>query len=186
MFEVRFHGRGGQGAVVASEILALAVFREGKSPQSFPSFGLERRGAPVAAYLRVDDRKITLRQNIYHPDFIVVMDESLLYLEPTTAGLKTGGMILINTPKDPLSFQAFDSVTVGTVAADDIARKHSLGTKFLPIINTAILGAIVKMTGIIPLDVLVSCIEESIEKKRGENAAAAREAYEAVIIKRTP
>ena len=101
MFEIRFHGRGGQGAVTAAEITALAAFLEGKCPQCFPAFGLERRGAPVAAFLRIDDKKITVRQAIYVPDFIAVMDATLLSAAPTLAGLKPGGGLLINTQQPP-------------------------------------------------------------------------------------
>src|SRR4030042_6164179 len=101
MFEIRFHGRGGQGAVTAAEITALAAFLEGKYPQSFPAFGLERRGAPVAAFLRIDDKKITIRQAIYVPDFIAVMDATLLGAAPTLAGLKPAGGLLVNTQTTP-------------------------------------------------------------------------------------
>ena len=97
MVEVRFHGRGGQGAVVASEILATALFHEDKAVQAFPAFGVERRGAPVAAFLRCDDTPIRLRCQIYQPDQVIVLDPTLLSAVDVTAGLKNDGSILINS-----------------------------------------------------------------------------------------
>ncbi len=184
MFEIRFHGRGGQGAVTAAEITALAAFLEGKHPQSFPAFGLERRGAPVAAFLRIDDKKVTIRQGIYAPDFIAVMDTTLLSLAPTLSGLKTGGGLLINTIRFPGALDIPAGCAVGTVAAGDIALRHRLGTRLLPLINTTILGALVRMTGIVSLDSLLSAIEQSMPKKHAAaNIAGAREAYATVAIR---
>jgi 2-oxoacid:acceptor oxidoreductase gamma subunit (pyruvate/2-ketoisovalerate family) len=184
MFEIRFHGRGGQGAVTAAEITALAAFLEGKYPQSFPAFGLERRGAPVAAFLRIDDTKITIRQGIYVPDFVAVMDTTLLDLPPTLSGLKPGGGLLINSVGPPDSIDVPSGVSVGTVPAGDIALRHGLGSKLLPLINTTILGALVRMTGIVSLDSLLVAIEQSMPKARAEaNKAGAREAYETVSVR---
>lgn len=184
MFEIRFHGRGGQGAVTAAEITALAAFLEGKYPQSFPAFGLERRGAPVAAFLRIDDKKVTIRQGIYTPDFVAVMDTTLLSLSPTLSGLKPGGGLLINSAQPPGSLEVPDGIIVGTVPAGDIALKHGLGTRLLPLINTTILGALVRMTEIVSLDSLLLAIEQSIPKKHAaSNKAGAREAYETVLIR---
>jgi 2-oxoacid:acceptor oxidoreductase gamma subunit (pyruvate/2-ketoisovalerate family) len=183
MFEIRFHGRGGQGAVTAAEITALAAFIEGKYPQSFPAFGLERRGAPVAAFLRIDDKKITIRQAIYIPDFIAVMDATLLWAGPTLAGLKPQGGLLVNTPLPPDCLEIPAGLAVGTVPAGDIALKHGLGTRLLPLINTTILGALVRMTGIVSLDSLLGAIDQSMPRARAEaNKAGAREAYETVTI----
>jgi 2-oxoacid:acceptor oxidoreductase gamma subunit (pyruvate/2-ketoisovalerate family) len=187
MFEIRFHGRGGQGAVTAAEITALAAFLEGKYPQSFPAFGLERRGAPVAAFLRIDDKKITIRQAIYVPDFVAVLDATLLAAGQTLAGLKSRGGLLINThePHDCLDIP--EGFVVGTVPAGDIALKHGLGTRLLPLINTTILGALVRMTGIVSLDSLLSAIDQSMPRARAEaNKAGAREAYETVAIHGLP
>jgi 2-oxoacid:acceptor oxidoreductase gamma subunit (pyruvate/2-ketoisovalerate family) len=185
MFEIRFHGRGGQGAVTASEILALAIFKEGKYPQSFPSFGLERRGAPVAAYLRVDEKKIEIRQNIYKPDFVVVMDSTLLKLDVTLSGLKTDGGFLIDSPEPPEAFNSFGDFRIGTIDASDIAVRYGLGTSLLPITNTVILGALLKMTGIVSMKNLLSAIGESITKKTEENKSGAKEAFDRVKIGRT-
>lgn len=183
MFEIRFHGRGGQGAVTAAEITALAAFLEGKYPQSFPAFGLERRGAPVAAFLRIDETKITIRQAIYVPDFIAVMDETLLAAGPTLAGLKPTGALLVNSHLAPDALGVAGGVTIGTVPAGEIALGHGLGTRLLPLINTTILGALVRMTGIVSLDALLSAIEQSMPRERAEaNKAGARQAYETVAI----
>lgn len=188
MFEIRFHGRGGQGAVMASEILALAAFMEGKQPQSFPSFGLERRGAPVAAFLRVDDEKIGLRHAIYEPDFIVVMDRSLLNIEATLKGLKSNGGLLINSAEGPDSLKDIggingdESMVIGTVDASGIALKNGLGSKLMPIINTTILGALVKMTKIVSIKSLEAAIDDTIAKKGEDNRLCAREAYDRVVF----
>jgi 2-oxoacid:acceptor oxidoreductase gamma subunit (pyruvate/2-ketoisovalerate family) len=183
MFEIRFHGRGGQGAVTAAELTALAAFLEGKYPQSFPAFGLERRGAPVAAFLRIDDNKITVRQAIYVPDFVTVLDASLLTAGPTLAGLKPHGGLLVNTPRPPDCLEVPAGYVVGTVPAGDIALEHGLGTRLLPLINTTILGALVRMTGIVRLDSLFSAIDQSMPPTRAEaNKAAAQRAYDTVAI----
>ena len=192
MFEIRFHGRGGQGAVMASEILALAAFKEGKQPQSFPSFGLERRGAPVAAFLRIDNKKIGLRHAIYEPDFIVVLDKSLLKMETTLAGLKQKGGILINTPDGPDELDEIGTinsnvgsdaeVVIGTIDATGIALKNGLGSKLLPIINTTILGAVIKMTEIVSLESLGNAIVETISKRGDANRQCAKEAFESVVF----
>jgi 2-oxoacid:acceptor oxidoreductase gamma subunit (pyruvate/2-ketoisovalerate family) len=188
MFEIRFHGRGGQGTVMASEILALAAFKEGKHPQSFPSFGLERRGAPVAAFLRIDDAKIGLRHAIYEPDFIVVMDRSLLKLDTTLKGLKPDGGLLINSADGPDSLGKIEGIggnghfKIGTVDASGIALKNGLGSKLMPIINTTILGAVVKMTKIVSIKSLEAAIIDTISKKSKDNRLCAKEAYERVVF----
>jgi pyruvate ferredoxin oxidoreductase gamma subunit/2-oxoisovalerate ferredoxin oxidoreductase gamma subunit len=170
---------------MASEILALAAFLEGSYPQSFPSFGLERRGAPVAAYLRIDDERILIRQNIYNPDFVVVMDPTLLELEPTLTGLKKGGGLLINSDDPPDVFRGLPGTggaSIGTVPAGSIARGRGLGTELLPIINTTILGAVARMTQIVSLSRLTDAIEQTIPKKAADNAEGAREAYDRVRV----
>jgi 2-oxoacid:acceptor oxidoreductase gamma subunit (pyruvate/2-ketoisovalerate family) len=188
MFEIRFHGRGGQGAVMASEILALAAFKEGNEPQSFPSFGLERRGAPVAAFLRINNKKIGLRHAIYEPDFIVVLDKSLLKIETTLAGLKPKGGLLINTTDSPDELGEIGNinsdagVVIGTIDASGIALKNGLGSKLLPIINTTILGAVIKMTEIVSLENLGDAIGETISKKGDANRQCAKEAFKSVVF----
>jgi len=182
VIEVRIHGRGGQGAVIASKVLADAVFREGRYVQSFPSFGVERRGAPVAAFTRIDDQPVRLRCQIYNPDHVLVLDPSLMQVVDVTAGLKEGGWVLINSEQPPSSFPLPGQFHVATVDANAIAIKYRLGPRTAPIVNTAILGAFARVTGIVKLDTVVKAVRDAVPVKRDDNAAAAREAYEAVRV----
>ena len=160
MIEIRFHGRGGQGAVIASKALAVAFFNEGKYVQAFPSFGVERRGAPVTAYTRVDDHPIRLRNFIYTPNHIVVLDPTLIQTTNVTDGLKDNGWILVNTDSKPENFQGLKRFQVATVDADSIAIEYNLGTPTFPIVNTAILGAFSRVTEIVDLDSIIEGIRE--------------------------
>jgi 2-oxoacid:acceptor oxidoreductase gamma subunit (pyruvate/2-ketoisovalerate family) len=182
MIEIRFHGRGGQGAVIASKILACAIFKTGKYVQSFPKFGVERRGAPIEAYLRVDDGKILLRNNVYNPDHLIVMDASLIESINLTSGLKEGGLILINSSKHPSEFLKMGNYRYACVDASSIAVRNRLGGKASPIVNTAILGAVSASMGIIDIDRIVEAIGEEVPIKPKENAKAAREAFEQTVI----
>ncbi|MGC8917324.1 MAG: 2-oxoacid:acceptor oxidoreductase family protein, partial [Thermoanaerobaculum sp.] len=177
-------GRGGQGAVVASEIMAEAAFLAGNYVQAFPSFGSERRGAPVAAFVRLDDKPILVRTEVYEPDGVVVLDESLvtLGLANVTQGLKEGGFVLINSAKDPEAFAHLGPFTVATVDASRIAVEHRLGTLTAPIVNTAILGALAALTGWVSLEHLEEAIRNHVPVKPGENVAAARKAFETVKV----
>jgi 2-oxoacid:acceptor oxidoreductase gamma subunit (pyruvate/2-ketoisovalerate family) len=179
MVEIRFHGRGGQGAVVASEILAAALFREGKHVQAFPAFGVERRGAPVTAFLRVDSRPIRLRCQIESPDHIIILDPTLIAAVDVTTGLKPAGSILISSDRAPESFTQLmrDGWRVATVDAGAIASKHGLGTRTNPIVNTAILGAFARITQLVGLEAVLEAIREGVPVRPEENIAAAREAY---------
>lgn len=178
MIEIRMHGRGGQGAVVACKILASALFKEGKFAQSFPAFGVERRGAPVQAFTRVDDKPINLRTEIYEPDLLVVLDPTLLQTVDITKGLKAGGKILINTALPVSSFDLPDTFDVKTIDASKIALNNKLGSVSQPIVNTAILGAFSKFTGVVGIDAVVEAIKESVPIKPEANAQAALDAYE--------
>ena len=180
MIEVRFHGRGGQGAQVASKVLAVAFFHQGLYVQSFPAFGVERRGAPVMAFLRVDQTPIQLRVNIYTPDHIIILDPTLMGAIDVTSGLKSNGWILINSSHPPGTFDSFKNFRVATVDATSIALRNGLGSRTNPIVNTAILGAFSKITGLVSIDSLALSIREELSVKKGENAKAAREAYEEV------
>lgn len=181
MIEIRIHGRGGQGAVIASQVLASAAFREGKYVQSFPAFGVERRGAPVTAFARISDKPIRARYFIYNPDHIVVLDPTLIEAVNVTDGLKEGGWVLINSPLPPEEFPALaERFRVATVDASSIAVAHRLGTSTAPIVNTAILGAFSRVTGIVGLDALAEAIREVVPIKPDANIAAAKEAYEKV------
>lgn len=184
MIEVRFHGRGGQGTVVASILMAKAFFQAGYFVQSFPLFGVERRGAPVEAYLRLDTRKILIRTNVYTPDHVVVLDPTLLAAVDITRGLKPGGWILVNASAVPEEPAAFASFRLAMVDATRIALKHALGTRTHPIVNTAMMGAFARVLGEPPLEAVVHAIREEIPIKPEANIAAAREAYEAVLFLR--
>lgn len=182
MIEIRFHGRGGQGAVVASKVLAVAFFHEGLYVQSFPAFGVERRGAPVMAFLRVDREPIQLRVNIYHPDHIIVLDPTLIGAVDVTSGLKPNGWVLINSAHPPEFFKGLKDFRVATVDATSIAIRNGLGSRTNPIVNTAILGAFSRVSGLVGIDSVALSIREETPGKKDENARAAREAYQEVKI----
>ena len=168
MIEIRIHGRGGQGAVIASKALASAAFKEGKHAQAFPAFGVERRGAPVAAFTRIDSEAIRLRSEIYEPDHLIVLDPNLLDGADVTAGLKEGGWIILNSNRDPKEFHLPDKYHVATVDASSIAAKHRLGPKNAPIVNTAILGAFAKIANVIGLEAIldaVTTLSPSLDRK---------------------
>ncbi len=151
MFEIRFHGRGGQGAVTAANILATAAFLEGNDVQSFPFFGVERRGAPVEAYTRIDNKKIDIKMYIYNPDAVVVLDTSLMSKIDVMKGLKEGGFLILNTQKKPEDFN-LKNYKIAVVDATDIAVSFGLGSKSSPIVNTAILGAYSKAVGNVKIE----------------------------------
>ena len=181
MIEIRIHGRGGQGAVIASEVLASAFFKEGKYVQAFPAFGVERRGAPVTAFTRVDEQPIRIRHFIYEPDHIIILDPTLIESTQVDGGLKENGWIVINTDKTPKSFGRFSRFRVATVDANRIAIEHRLGSPTAPIVNTAILGAFAKITGMVAADSLVEAMAEFVPANKAGNAAAIKEAFEKAI-----
>lgn len=178
LVEIRFHGRGGQGTVVASEALAIALVKEGKWVQTFPEYGVERRGAPVTAFTRISDRRIYLRCKIYEPDQIVILDPTLIEAVNVTSGLKDGGLIIINSDKPPEHFEFHSNYTVKTIDATSIALKYGLGSKAAPIVNTAILGAFSKITRLVGIDSILEAVREKAPVKKEENVLAAKEAYE--------
>jgi 2-oxoacid:acceptor oxidoreductase gamma subunit (pyruvate/2-ketoisovalerate family) len=181
MRELRLHGRGGQGTVIASKLLAVALFLEGREVQSFPMFGVERRGSPVTAFLRVDDLPLKLRCEIAQPDEIIVLDPTLIGTTDITVGLKMGGRILINTDKAPEDFpELLAKAHVSTIDATGIAVRHGLGGKEQPIVNTAILGAYAADTGLITMKSMCDAIREEVPVQIDANIAAATEAMAAV------
>ena len=186
MRELRIHGRGGQGAVVASKLLASALFLEGKSVQSFPAFGVERRGAPVTAFLRYSDQPILLRCEITAPDDLAVLDPTLVPAVDVTSGLKPGGRILINSERAPESYHDLAKrFLVATVDASAIARKYRLGSKTQPIANTAILGALASFLNLASLESVCRAIRDDVPRP-ADNEAAAREAAAAVRVAAIP
>ena len=178
MIEIRIPGRGGQGAVIASEVLASAFFKEGKYVQAFPAFGVERRGAPVTAFTRVDEQPIRIRHFIYEPDHIIILDPTLIESTQVDGGLKENGWIIINTDKPPKSFGRFSRFRVATVDANRIAIGNRLGSPTAPIVNTAILGAFAKITGMVGVDSVVEAMAEFVPSNKAANAAAIKEAFE--------
>ncbi len=179
--ELRWHGRGGQGAVTSAEMIALAAISQGKYAQSFPSFGPERRGAPVQAFLRVsNDEPIRVRSEIITPDFIAVLDPNLFHVMDVAAGLKKDGILIINTQKSLKEAKAVYSkgFRIATVNALGIAREL-LG---LPITNTTMIGAVLKVTGMVGPDDLVEPLKHRFGKIAEKNIAAMRRAYEETII----
>lgn len=183
MRELRIHGRGGQGAVVASKLLADALFRTGFSVQSFPAFGVERRGAPVTAFLRLSDEPILVRCEITEPHDLIVLDPTLVDAVDVTTGLRAGGSILINSRRDPGEYGALrERFRVATVDASAIALTHGLGSRSQPIVNTAILGAFATTSGLVGLDVVCSVIREEAPIHPEENVKAAREAARRVRV----
>jgi pyruvate ferredoxin oxidoreductase gamma subunit/2-oxoisovalerate ferredoxin oxidoreductase gamma subunit len=183
MLEIRIHGRGGQGAVVASKVLASAFFSAGKFVQVFPEFGVERRGAPVTAYARVDDDLINLRCRIYEPDHIIVLDHTLMPVVDVTEGLKAGGWALINSELPPDEIEAPEQFSVACVDATRIALKYGLGTRASPIVNTSIVGAFARITGLVNMDSVSKAIEEEVPFKQSLNVKAAKEAFESVFVR---
>lgn len=182
MFEIRFHGRGGQGVVVASTVLASAFFKEGKFVQAFPSFGAERRGAPVTAFTRVNDDEIRERYGIYKPDCLIVLDSSLTKKPALTSGLKQGHWIIINSDKKPWDYAFLGDFQMATVDGNSIAKKHGLGTSSMPIVNTTILGALPKVTALLGIESILEAVREYAPSKPEKNAEAALEAFRTVLF----
>ncbi|MCP2604807.1 2-oxoacid:acceptor oxidoreductase family protein [Candidatus Aminicenantes bacterium AH-873-B07] len=180
MIEIRFHGRGGQGTVIASEILADAFAKEGNYVQVFPQFGVERRGAPVTAFLRINTKPINLRCKVYTPNHIIVLDPVLIDTVGVTHGLRQGGWVIINSHKSPEEFKNFSNFKVATVDASSIAIKYRLGPRTAPIVNTAILGAFVKVIGMVNLETVENAMKDYIPVDLEGNIKAAREAYKEV------
>lgn len=182
VIEIRFHGRGGQGAVVASKILAVAAVNEDFFVQSFPSFGVERRGAPVAAFTRIDTQYIRLRTNIYSPDHVIVLDPSLIGQIDPLQGMKESGWVILNADPAFAKTISLGGRRAAAINASEVAVRHGLGTKTSPIVNTAILGAALAATGMLKLESLEKAIQYTVPEKAERNIAAARDAYNEVVI----
>jgi len=175
MIEIRFHGRGGQGAVTSAELLAQTAISLGKYAQAFPSFGPERRGAPVVAFCRIDDHPIRLRANIYKPDLVLVLDPSILRLVKVTAGLKDNGILVTNTKYTGEEIRKELGIlhALATVNATQIAREE-LG---LPITNTTMLGALLRANEIFPHDMLTEPLKKRFGRIADKNIKAFKRAY---------
>lgn len=180
MLELRFHGRGGQGAVTSTELLAKAAIEQGHFAQSFPSFGPERRGAPVAAFVRVAENQIRVRDKVYYPDITVVLDSTLLDVVNVAEGLKPGGLVVVNSSLSPAELkQKYSWPKVAQVNADKIALEE-LG---LVITNTTMLGAVIKASGIVSVEAMEAVIMDRFGPKLGpKNFAALKRAFKETVI----
>lgn len=164
MVEIRWHGRGGQGAKTASLLLADAAFNTGKYVQGFPEYGPERMGAPITAFNRISDERCSIHCNIYDPDYVVVVDPTLLTAVAVTSGLKKEGAIIINTKKFPEDLRPLLEGYEGkicTIDADTISQEE-LGRVFP---NIPMLGAVVKVSGVVPEDFLIADMEVALREK---------------------
>lgn len=175
MFEIRIHGRGGQGSVTAAELIAAAAFYDGKFSQAFPNFGVERRGAPVLAFVRLNDKFIRLRSQIYEPESVIIQDDTLINSQPVFAGVKAGTLILINTEKKERDFKAPSRVCLRTIPATRLA----LEAFKKPIINTVMLGAFAAASDLISLTAIKRAISENFSGDLAEkNIDAAVKGFE--------
>ncbi len=186
MFQIRIHGRGGQGVVTATEMLSVAAFEEGRHAQAFPSFGSERTGAPVVAFCRIDDKEIRLREPIMEPDALIIQDPTLLHQIDVFAGLKPDGYVLLN------SHHSFEELGLGDFLKERKAERFctlpatELGLKHVgrPIPNVPLLAGFAALSGLIRLESVVKAINERFSGKVAEgNIAAATEAYNLVKAK---
>ena len=175
MIELRFHGRGGQGAVTSAELLALAAISTGKFATAFPSFGPERRGAPVVAFARVSDQPIKLRCKVQEPDVVMVLDPSLVEIAKPAEGLKDTGILILNTNQDAASIKQSLNFP-GKVAVVDASRiaKEVIG---LPITNTTMVGALIKATGMLSVDDLAPAFKARFGKIAARNIEAMKRAW---------
>jgi 2-oxoacid:acceptor oxidoreductase gamma subunit (pyruvate/2-ketoisovalerate family) len=175
--EFRWHGRGGQGAWTASELLARAAIHEGKYIQSFPEFGPERMGAPVKAYTRISDEPIRLHCAVYNPSLAAVMDPTLLATVPVTKGLGEKGILIINSPKEPKKLKEELKMTAGTVWTVD-ATEMAMRILGRPITNTAMLGAVVRATEVVKMESIETAVKERFQGPLAEkNIGVIKEAY---------
>lgn len=176
MIEVRFHGRGGQGAVTSAELVAMAAIDAGGYAQSMPLFGPERRGAPVQAFLRVSDGKIRFRGEVKEPDVVVVLDESLIKVLDVTSGLKPDGLLVVNTARSPEEFRKHVNFK-GKLATID-ALKIAMEELKVPITNTTMIGALLKVKELVSLDGVIKQIENRFNPKLAErNVKALKRAH---------
>ena len=186
MLEILFHGRGGQGAVTAANVLVAAALKDGhKGVQAFPLFGSERRGAPVKAFARISDTEIDLRSQIYNPDITIVLDPGLLKLVDVTDGLKEDGVLVLNTTLKPGDFEFSKRFRVATVDAAAISIRHKLLVGGIPIINTPILGCVPRVSDSVSLGAIEDAIKAQWKGEAGmRNALAAHEAFEETEVSR--
>jgi len=182
LLEVRWHGRGGMGAVTSAELVARAAISEGKYAQSFPSFGPERRGAPVLAFVRISDQFIRIRTAIHEPDVVAVLDPGLLHTVDVTSGLKKNGIIIVNSRKSPAEVKTDFGYkwSVATVNATRIAAE----TIGMPITNTAMIGALLKITEAVRADSVIEQLNERFGARAKGNIEAMSRAYRETVLEK--
>jgi pyruvate ferredoxin oxidoreductase gamma subunit len=171
MIEIRIHGRGGQGNVAAAELLSIAAFKDGKFAQAFPSFGAERIGAPVQAFVRIDDKKIRTREEVRTPNYLIVQDSFLIGAVPVLDGIKPDGLILVNSDEAPEDLNIKTTARVETIPATEIALEI-IGR---PIPNAIMIGAFCSLTGLVSIGAVQEAIMEKFPGRVGENNIAALE-----------
>ena len=177
MIEIRLHGRGGQGAVTASRIIATAAYEEGKYSQAIPMYGTERRGAPLTAYVRIDNVRVRERELVHNPNISLCFDPLISLQQAVANDLKPGGLVLLNVPYQPEQSNLAGDIKIATVDATSIA----LETLGRPITNTALLGAFSKVTGVVSLESIEKAIKKYFPGRLGDmNIAAVRKSYEKV------
>jgi 2-oxoacid:acceptor oxidoreductase gamma subunit (pyruvate/2-ketoisovalerate family) len=179
VLEIRWHGRGGLGAVTSAELVARAAISEGRYAQSFPSFGPERRGAPVLAFLRISDESIKVRTVIQEPDIVVVLDPTLLHAVDITSGLKKNGKIIVNSRKPPAELKSEFGFKWPVAAVN--ATKIAGETIGVPITNTAMIGALLKVTEAVKMDSMVEQLQERFGGKALGNIEAMKRAYKETV-----
>lgn len=182
MIEVRMHGRGGQGAVLASLVLAHAAHRRGYHVQVFPEFGVERRGVPVTAFARLDTKPIRLRTRVTRPDHVLILDPALAHYLPLTDGLKPGGTVVMNATGPEALAPFARTFRLAWVDGSAIAARHKIGTATAPIVNTTMVGAFARVTGLVGKEEIAVAMSELFGAKADVNCAAANAAFDGVTI----
>jgi len=175
MLSVTFHGRGGQGAVTAAELLAIAAFKDGKFCQSFPVFGTERAGAPVRAFVRIDDKFIRLREPVSKPNYVMVLDPTLISAVDVTEGMESSGILIVNTSQEKKKIKTKKKVDIRTHDITTIA----LDIMGKPFVNTAMLGAFVAVTHAVSLESIIEAVNERFPEKVAKmNVETIKKVYE--------
>jgi 2-oxoacid:acceptor oxidoreductase gamma subunit (pyruvate/2-ketoisovalerate family) len=182
LFEIRFHGRGGQGSVTGAKILGDATRLENKHFQAFAHYGAERRGAPVMAFTRIADETIRLHSYIYEPEAVVILDETLIDNPTVQKGVKNGTFMIINTPRQPQDFTPEMKVKISTVDATKIALDEGILVAGIAVVNTIMLGAVARATGIVAIESVKKAIRKGLhglpDKVIETNVAAAQRAFD--------
>jgi pyruvate ferredoxin oxidoreductase gamma subunit len=180
MIEIRFHGRGGQGSVTSAELLALAAIGEGKYAQAFPSFGPERRGAPVVAFCRISDQPIRIRANVYEPDIVLVLDSTLLKIVNVAAGMKPNGILVTTSKESPEKVRELLKIKNRLAVVD--AMKIAMEVLGVPITNTAMLGSLVKASELIKKESFILPLKERFGRIAEKNISAFERAYQETVL----